>query len=133
MRARLAAKRKRTWVAALAIYCLLLQTLVVALALGASASPLQRDALGNIICTSARGAAAVPGLPDRGNDHSNAQECCLAGCPMPGAALLPGRTSEIVKPHLPALIARVTSDHGRHVSYDTGRLPQNARAPPIVI
>jgi len=133
MRARLAAKRTRTWVAALAIYCLLLQTLVVALALGASVTPYQRDALGSIICTSARGAAAVPGLPDRGNDHSNPQECCLAACPMQGGTLLSGGTSEIVKPHLPALIVRVASDRDGNVSYDRGRLPQNPRAPPSVV
>ncbi|MBB5751342.1 DUF2946 family protein [Prosthecomicrobium pneumaticum] len=80
-------RRERSWVALVAACFLILQSLTGALAMGGRADPAALDAFGNVICT-AHGADAAPAGGDSGGPR-HLPDCCLFGCSLFGAVVLP--------------------------------------------
>ena len=121
-------KRIRTWTALLAVYALVLHTVLAGLAGGAMASSGQVDALGNVICSSA-GLIEAPAVPGNQPSHSHLPECCLAGCPAVGGHVT--ISAPVVFPFLrsttPLLL--VFDQHG--IGAGVERSPRNPRAPPL--
>jgi hypothetical protein len=121
-------KRIRTWATLVAVYALVLHTVLAGLAGGALASPGQLDALGNVICSSA-GLTQAPAVPGKQPSRSHLPECCLAGCPAVGGHVT--ISAPVVFPFLrsttPLLL--VLDQHGIGAAVE--RSPRNPRAPPL--
>lgn len=117
-----------SWVALFAAYALVLQALLGALAIGASASP-QFDAFGNVICTS-HGAETLPGggAPSKRN---HLPDCCLVGCSMFSPIVMPAPdTASMLAPAVREADAIVQTRAEHPVSGREGS-PGNPRAPPL--
>ena len=118
--------RWRTGIALVAIYALILQALLPALAPLAHVSRIPRDSLAVTICTSFDHSPTQDKAPDAPTDHPNAA-CCIL-CPGTGLDVAnddiaePGYESSRSSP----LIARVEVD----VPSATELSPINPRAPP---
>ncbi len=68
------------WTVAWALALVLaLQSVFTGLALGSTEGPLQRDALGNVICASAAGTDQDGGGP---REHHSLPDCCTFACSM---------------------------------------------------
>lgn len=117
------AKKRTGWVALLAVYALLVQTLFSAYALGASVDPLAAGPLcGPLSVTSSPFGKDTPvghQMPD----------CCLAGCPMFAAALPPPAAPQIAPDALIA-IAEGAPPHLESDGRPRPGTPRHPRAPP---
>lgn len=78
--------RQGTWIAFVAAYMLVLQSVLTAFTAGAMAAPLPLDAFGGIICAS-HGTTNLPG--DGSSDHRKLPDCCITGCNMLSGAPTP--------------------------------------------
>lgn len=81
------ASGRGSWIALVAAYVLLIQALFGAFAIGASAGPLIDQPGGAIICAPLGAVPAPDGSPLPASHHL--PDCCLTGCMMFGAAILP--------------------------------------------
>lgn len=123
-------RRERSWVALVAAYFLILQSLAGAFAMGGGADPAALDAFGNVICT-AHGADTAPAGGGSGGER-HIPDCCLFGCTLFGAVVLPApaATGLILACEAgPApLLPQTAAPHrpGRRGA------PANPRAPPIL-
>lgn len=121
----------RSWVALAAAYALVLQALFGAFAIGASASPAQFDAFGNVICTS-HGAEILPDGSDP-SKRSNLPDCCLVGCSMFASAALSvlGTAASLSVPPIRVFVA-IIPNRIEHPVADREGAPGNPRAPPQI-
>ena len=115
------------WVALVAAYMLLAQSLVSAFALGASASPGFADTLGTVLCApsgeqlpAGKDGPAKPHLPD----------CCLTGCSLFGQALLPAVYGASLLVPVVLAASSATAPEARAPDTDRRGRPANPRAPP---
>lgn len=123
-------RRRWDWWVALAATCVLMFQLTTgALAFDPEANAFQLDAFGNPLCLNGVDHAG-PGQGDR--DHSKQPGCCLAGCCLSSAALMPppdiawlpvkmAVSSQVVIPLRPTVFFSVR-----------GYVPGNPRAPPLM-
>lgn len=119
-----------SWVALAAAYILVIQSILGAFALGATAAPLPLDAFGTIICLSHE-TAALPGDDGSSGPHKM-PDCCTIGCSLFQAAFTPAiahegplfglnRESATVFRAPPPLVPRASEGS-----------PGNPRAPPFL-
>lgn len=121
---------QRSWVAMIAAYALVLQTLFSFAGFGSISQP-KLDAFGNVICSSVE----QPSLPGKGNpsERKHVPDCCLVGCTMTGhVAVLASDTSNLIQQRIslsePIIVIRsVHPGPGREGSSG------NSRAPPQIV
>lgn len=122
------ANGRGSWIALVAAYVLLAQSLFAAFAIGASAAPLVDNPAGAVLCAPLGAVPAPDGTPLPGNHHL--PDCCLTGCMMFGPAALPA-------PDGPGLLAPAAAHAtairpmGSHIAALPRRgTPIHPRAPP---
>lgn len=124
--------RRQGWsptVALLAAYLLVVQSLLSAFSIGASASPAQLDFFGNVICTS-KGAVTFPGGNDPADRH-DMPYCCFFGCSIISPMVVsPPEFFGIVTSPLCQAVAFIFRGDEKAVVADEGK-PSNPRAPPL--
>lgn len=119
--------RQTVEAAMLVALMLVVQAFFSGLSLGANAAPLQRDAFGQVICTTDGGRLAASEQPGAPAHHP--ADCCTLGCSMVGAALPdPFATPRCHPDPVRRLGAALASSEAP--SSPILRLPQNPRAPP---
>lgn len=121
--------RRRRWsmaVAFAAAYLLVLQSVVVAFALGVGPSPAQLDGFGNVICTHA-GAAE---LPAGDTPQKHLPNCCVFGCPMTSPALGAAPPVSGLQARLSFQSVVYQFPKPGHLALARERSPANPRAPP---
>jgi hypothetical protein len=126
---RAAKKSARTAIAVIAGYFLVLQSLLAAFSLGASATPWQ-NGFAPVICGTA---TAENVAPDSGGDGDHRQQppCCVVGCPTHSAAPVELIVGYLV--HAPAISARLIAPNYLRGIDVHERSPQAPRAPPRLI
>lgn len=118
------------WVALVAAYMLLAQSLVSAFALGVSASPAFADTLGSVLC--APSGAELPAGGD-GPAKPHLPDCCLTGCSLFGQALLPAvYGASLLVPAAPDASSALPPA-ARTLGTDRRWQPANPRAPPLSV
>ena len=116
------------WIAFVAAYMLVLQSILTALAAGAMAAPLQRDAFDGIICIShSETQQPQDGSPDR---HS-LPDCCITGCSM-SAAPMPHVTDTLFVVSEPRESTVVFREHDSPALRLSEGRSGNPRAPPAL-
>jgi Protein of unknown function (DUF2946) len=119
----------RSLVALGAVYLLLVQAFVVGFSIGVSAAPSAFDQAGFFICSHA-GTQPAPDDSGQQPDSSHVPNCCVLGCGMSGAGVVPLPpvvSSPVVWTH--ARPVSIAIHHDR-VDPRLGRTPRNPRAPP---
>lgn len=81
------------WIAAIAIQFLLIQSLLGAVLSGAMAAPAAPDTAGIVLCV-AHPVSAVPDSRHGSSGDVHLPDCCLSGCLLFAAALLPAPQAE---------------------------------------
>jgi len=121
-------KTRGEWIATLAVFVLLMHTMIAGFVDGAMAQPQLVDLLGNPICSAHSGNQWDP--PDRPGNHSDLPEGCLLGCSIAGG-------HAVAAPATPLLIVRQKETASLSLPFFEAprvafeRLPLNPRAPPV--
>ncbi|WP_347276900.1 DUF2946 family protein [Rhizobium sp. YJ-22] len=123
-------RRPGTWVAFVAAYMLVLQSLLTAFAVGAMAAPRPIDAFGGIICTS-HGDTKPSG--DGSSDRHDPPDCCMAGCAMLSGAPAPRGADALLFVGAPREIAVVFREYTSPVFHLREGRSGNPRAPPAAL
>lgn len=126
---RIRRKRWDWWVALAATCVLMFQLTTGALAFDPEANAFQLDAFGNPLCLNGVDHA---GSGQGDSDHSKQPGCCLAGCCLSSAALLP--PPDIASLPLKTMVFSqvVIPSRPTVVFSDRGYVPGNPRAPPLM-
>jgi len=123
-------RNRRSWVALLAAFVLVVQSLAGALATGAHAASVQLDAFGGVICTT--DAAPSPSGGDESPEKRHTPSCCLAGCLSFAWAALPARAATPLPPLLVRRSDPVVPQRADHRPTERRGSPANPRAPPSI-
>ncbi|MGV6876411.1 DUF2946 family protein [Pseudochelatococcus sp. B33] len=129
----LSAKRRetRSWVAVVAAYALVIQSLLGAFAIGASAAPSRLDAFGTVICTS-HGVEALPDGADPSKSGLMPDHCAVGCCAFAHAILSVPDYTAVPVAFVPQEDAVLRPAPEARASGREG-LPGNPRAPPVSV
>ncbi len=118
-----------SWPALAAAYLLVIQTLILGFAQTTHASVVQRDFLGNVICSSELNKAGQdePGQP---SNHLHRQNCCVLGCKMFGPSVAPPPTIISFVQFRSAEANAEVNLSDKYFIICKQRTPRNTRAPP---
>jgi hypothetical protein len=120
--------KRRSWIAALAIFVLFAHAMVASFVDGAMAQPQLVDPFGNPICSAHEAdRSSDPAGPT--GDHTHLPDCCLAGCSLAGghALAVADQPFRIVRLAVPS---RAVAPAYRIAVVAFERSPLNPRAPP---
>jgi len=116
-------------VALAVVYLLFIQTLFIGFTQTAHVDSVQRDFLGNVICSSISGKVAQD-KTDQPSNHSHLPNCCAFGCDMFGPSIAPLPEAAVFIPFLPVETSVAVYFSPDNFIALARKTPRNTRAPP---
>ncbi|MBS7701510.1 MULTISPECIES: DUF2946 family protein [unclassified Chelatococcus] len=123
-------QRGCAWVALVAAYMLILQSVLGAFAIGASASPERNDVFGTILCAPS---GDQSGASDDAPVRRHLPDCCLYGCSMFAPVLLSLPAAAETPFEHPVVLSHPLPDFGVRAPLRRDGSPGRPRAPPLLV